>query len=200
MSRTRRSVATAARLGTVAVVALITVGALAACTSGGKTPASSSPATDAPATTQPAPSESADPTPTIIAFTIDCNVLLPDSVVTMNYPDLTADPSHKALSGFESEVVKRKGTVCGWSNGADQSLSVAVAQMTEADLNAIKNRDFDTNAWVPTYGGDGYFRVTAAGGEAEYFSGQYWIIVTSTEFEEPGDVTPIMGEIVANLS
>jgi hypothetical protein len=36
-------------------------------------------------------------------------------------------------------------------------------------------------------------------GEAEAFSDPYWIVVTSTWFHEPGDVSPIMKSVIGAL-
>ncbi|GGF01766.1 hypothetical protein D9V28_13820 [Mycetocola zhadangensis] len=97
------------------------------------------------------------------------------------------------------------GLTCQWvNNTSKETIDVAVAKLTDEELTALKNSAITESTPVPTYGAppiEGYFTVIGSEGEAQIFTGSYWITARSVAFFEPGDVeqlaTAAMGHLPA---
>jgi hypothetical protein len=71
--------------------------------------------------------------------------------------------------------------------------------LPEPALTDLKNETSTESNSVPTYGVEGYFAVNGGFGQAQAFTGDYWIVIESRDFAEPGDVTPLMEAVVGAL-
>ena len=190
------------------LVSLALAGALATAVSACATETDASPAesSSAPA---PTATESATPTPTSTAapitvgkpVTIDCNTLVtPDAIYAYN-PNFGLSESYTPAAGTEAAtIVEAKGLACQWVNQTSGELvQVAVANLPSDKLTALKNNYVMNSNSVPTYGVEGYFKVVDTLGQAEAFSGPYWISATSDAFYEPGDAQPIVEAALAGI-
>ena len=179
---------------------------LAGCTPA-ETP-SSSPEPSGSAST--APSASATPTPTATPVTsepidIGCDTLLtPDDIYAFN-PNVSfvADGTPKADS-TASEIAEMKGLTCQWvNNSSNATIDVGVASLSDDQLTDLKNRAYTESKIVPTYAAppvEGYFTVVDNEGEAQVFTGSYWVTLRSVDFFEPGDAEQLAEAIIAHLS
>lgn len=146
-----------------------------------------------------APAE--EPTP----FEIDCAVLLsPDDVYAYN-PNLGTAPDYEPAADGAIGIAEEEGTTCGLLNQTSGALvEFGVATPPEGALEARKNDAALGSKPVPTYGTppevEGYFAVSGEHGEAQVFSGPYWIVVDSVDFVEPGDAQVLVAAILENLA
>ena len=53
---------------------------------------------------------------------------------------------------------------------------------------------------VPTYGEEAYFEVENGVGTAIVFQGEYWLVIASESFAEPGEPTEIIDSALAALT
>ena len=159
--------------------------------------ASESPAADA---SQPAAPPEEEPVP----FEVACDDLLTaDDIYAFN-PNYGTDPGFEPSAEAIVGIVDEAGTACGLlnqTNGAVVEFGVATpparaleARMGDAALNSNV---------VPTYGTppdvEGYFTRAGDVGEAQVFTGPYWVVIDSTELIEPGDAQSIIAAVLANL-
>jgi hypothetical protein len=172
-------------------------------------------ATPAPPETGPAvpratPSGSATPAPTatpVVSEPVDisCDALLtPDDVYLFNpNVSLVTDGTPKAGSKA-SEIAEMRGLTCQWvNNSSNAAIDVAVAKLSEAELTDLKNRAVTESEQVPTYAAppvEGYFTVVENEGEAQVFSGSYWVTLRSVDFFEPGDAEQLAEAVISHLS
>lgn len=185
----------------VAAVAL----ALTGCTADAPEPSGS--AAPPAATGTPAPGASETPEPTeepTTPFEIACDALLTlDDVYAFN-PNYSQAPDYEPQAAGITGVVDEAGTACGLVNQTNGAIiEFAVATPTEAALEARKNEAALSSNPVPTYGTppdvEGYFDHSGETGEAQVFTGPYWIVIASTELVEPGDAQALVGSVLANL-
>ncbi|UOQ89730.1 iron ABC transporter ATP-binding protein [Agromyces endophyticus] len=193
-------------IGLAAAIAAVAL-ALTGCAADAPEPTGS--ATPTAGTEAPAPggSDSPAPTPTeepATPFEVACDVLLtPDQVYAFN-PNYSAAPGYAPAAAGVVGVTDEAGTACGLVNQTNGALiEYAVATPPEAALEARKNDAALGSNPVPTYGTppdvEGYFERSGETGEAQVFTGEYWIVVASTELVEPGDAQSLVSAIVANL-
>jgi len=165
----------------------------------------------APTTSPTAPTGSATPTPTAtstapapaegVPIAIGCDALItPDAIYDYN-PNYSLDTAYAPADGTEAaEVAKLDGLTCSWVNQTSGvAIEVAVAQLSDADLTALKNKFVTESNSVPTYRVEGYFQLVDAAGQADAFDGPYWITASSADFFEPGDAEPIIAAAIAGL-
>jgi hypothetical protein len=195
-TRTRRPLVAAALLGALVLT--------------GCTPAASAPPSSTP---EPVPSDSAapveTPTPTPTAVTSEPIDIGCDAVITLDdmyafNPNISsvADPVPTAGSKA-SEIAAMDGLVCQWSNNSSNTtIDVAVAKLSEDQLTDLMNLAVTESVQVPTYGAppvEGYFTVVENQGEAQVFSGSYWVTLRSADFFEPGDAEQLAKAAVSHL-
>jgi len=168
-------------------------------TSGSSTPGATA-AGGSSATPTPTPTPTDPPTP----VKLTCNqVLTPDQVYAFN-PNYGTDPGYAPKKGsLEAKIADWKGATCGWKNqSSGEVVEIAVAQPPASALESLKNAAITTSSPVPTYGVppevEGYFK-TGTPGEVQVFRGPYWIVADSAAFFEPGDVAPLMQDVLANI-
>ncbi|MFF2275015.1 iron ABC transporter ATP-binding protein [Agromyces sp. NPDC058126] len=155
------------------------------------------------AATDPGASEAPaeEPTP----FEIACDELLSADDVYAYNPNLGNAPDYEPAADGVLGVEEEAGTTCGLLNQTSGALiEFGVATPPEGALEGRKNDAALGSKPVPTYGTppevEGYFSVTDEQGEAQVFSGQYWIVVESAEFVEPGDAQVLVAAILENLA
>ncbi|WP_395243652.1 iron ABC transporter ATP-binding protein [Agromyces sp. MMS24-K17] len=209
MLRSRRS-PVQRRTGAAWAVGLLAAIALTGCTAGAPAATSSAdpsgsasppPGASASASATPAPSASAEPSP---PFDVACDALLtPEQVYAFN-PNFGAAPDYEPDATAVVGVVDAEGTACGWLNQTSgEVIEVAVATPSESALTAAGNQAASTSSAVPTYGTppdvEGYFSRTGTTGTAQVFTGPYWVVLSSTEFFEPGDAAQLAEAVLGNL-
>ncbi|MFB9310451.1 hypothetical protein BJY17_000099 [Agromyces hippuratus] len=160
-------------------------------------------ASETPIETTPAePTETAEPP---VPFAIECDELLtPDQVYAFN-PNFGAAPDFAPSGDHLVAVVEDEaGTACGWVNQTSGDLiEVGVATPPEAALLAHQSDAAMNSTPVPTYGTppelEGYFTQADGSGEAQIFSGPYWIVIRSAALFEPGDAGKLVADVLGNL-
>ncbi|AWB95046.1 iron ABC transporter ATP-binding protein [Agromyces badenianii] len=194
-SRTRPTV--------IALVAAASVMLLSGCT--GETPEPS--ATAAPPSAIETPSASAEPTEAAeppVPFAIGCDELLTLEQVYEFNPNFGGSPDFEPSGEGVVAVVEQAGTACGWVNQTSgEIIEIGVATPPAAALDARKNDAAMGSSPVPTYGTppeiEGYFSQTGGHGEAQVFSGPYWIVIDSPVLFEPGDAGQLVSAVLGNL-
>ncbi|HEY8282540.1 MAG TPA: iron ABC transporter ATP-binding protein [Leifsonia sp.] len=202
----RRTVTTlraAAAITTVLGCAL----ALSACApTASRASSASSGASTAGGSAAPVASPTPTPTPTEppTPVTLSCDqILTPDQVYAFN-PNYGTDPGYAPKKGsLEARIADWKGVSCAWKNQTSGDVvEVAVAHPPASQLEGLKNAAITTADPVPTYGVppqvEGYFAKGTAG-QVQVFRGPYWVVAESTSFFEPGDVAPIMQDVLGNI-
>ncbi|GAB3617814.1 hypothetical protein GCM10027416_23710 [Okibacterium endophyticum] len=169
------------------------------------TPSASSTQTAEPTTD---PEATTEPTEDVVLSEpvgIDCDQLVtPEQMYDFN-PNfsLLADPQ-PAADSKAGVIAGMEGLVCQWKNNTSgETIDVAVAKFGEDQLVGLKNLAVTESTPVPTYGTppavEGYFQVIGDQGEAQIFTGPYWLTLRSVAFFEPGDVLPLSEGAMANL-
>ena len=170
---------------------------------GATDPAAPPTASEAPV---PAPSASqpAEPEEKPVPFEVACDELLSaDDIYAFN-PNYGTDPGFEPSADAVVGVVDEAGTACGLlnqTNGAVIEFGVATppARALEARMG---DAALHSNV-VPTYGTppdvEGYFTRAGDVGEAQVFTGPYWVVIDSTELFEPGDAQRLVSALLANL-
>jgi hypothetical protein len=189
----------------VALAAASTALLLGGCTLPGAAPADGPAASDtaAPGGSE-APVPTPEPTEEPIPFDIACDALLTaDQVYAFN-------PNFGTAAGYEPEgrgieqVVEAQGTACGWSNQTSgEVIEVGVATLPDRAFELqVAQAAMASNA-VPTYGTppevEGFFLLSGGVGQAQVFTGDYWVVVESEALFEPGDAQQLVASILANL-
>jgi hypothetical protein len=156
-----------------------------------KPPSSSTPSPSA----TPAPPASG-PTP----LKLGCDqVLSLDQVYAYN-PNFVPDSNYSPAGASDAaKAVAGQGVACGWVNETSGSeLMVAMSEPSPATLAAAK-RSAATGAPVSGDGATGYFSVRGGVGEAQLFTGSFWVVIASADFGVAGDVTPLIQPVIGNL-
>jgi hypothetical protein len=179
---------------------------LSACSTAGVGPtdsaAPSAPGTAAPveSTAAPAPEPTEEPVP----FDVACDAILtPQDVYDFN-PNFGADPGYTPAAPGVVGVAEESGTACGWLNQTSgEVIEVGVATPPPGALDARMNEAALGSTPVPTYGTPpavaGYFTQAGGTGEAQVFSGPYWIVISSEALFEPGDAQQLIAAVLRNL-
>jgi len=185
------------------VLALIVLAGCAPSAEPAPSPSATAEATAAPAaSTEPTPTPTEDPA---IVVALGCDeVLTPDDVYAFN-PNFGAAPDYKPADGSAASVaVSQKGVACSWLNQTSGDvIEISIAQPNDSTLTDLKNQAVSASTPVPTYGTgvdvEGYFTATGGKGEAQFFTGKYWVVASSVEFGEPGDAEPLIAAAVSHL-
>ena len=191
------------RTATIAA-ALLTLTALAGCTSN---PVAAKPVTVAPtaAASTPVPATPTTPAPTQVAadatpVSIKCHTLVPTAVAKALDAGFTTEKGWKPAIGTPSaRLSDLHGTTCGWTTPAGDLLEVSVAKPSEKDSTALKDDLVLRSQSVPTFGGEAYFQVVDHVGQADVFRGRTWLLVRSNRFFEPGDASAIVATALKAL-
>lgn len=211
------------RRGAVLALAASTVFALSACATRDDDPAASAsatpgatasegtgataapePGTDPSAT--PAPSATPDsdaPTASLpVGKTCDAIVTL-DDVYAFNQNSTLLDTPVSKPTGVGAEIVRLGGLQCQIQNNSSGTvINISVAKLTATEIEYQKSLAFTSSNPVTTYSpaaDEGYFTMGATEGEAQVFTGTYWVALSSSEFTEPGAVEPLASSTLGHL-
>jgi hypothetical protein len=202
---TPRTTTLAKRSLSVALLAVGTAALLTACSPGDAEP-TPSPTTSASPTASPTaePTETAAPEETAPPFAIGCDALLTLEQLYEFNPNYSVDPGYTPSAATITQVVEHGGTACGYVNQTSGDVvAVAVATPTASQLETLGNSAASTSTAVPTYGTppdvEGYFTQSGNEGEAQIFTGPYWIVLNSPALFEPGDAQQLVADVIGNL-
>ncbi len=155
--------------------------------------------TPAPTSTVPRPT----PTPDagVVPVTTACDALI-DSQAMYEYnsnvtavADFVPSPDSAA-----TEALRSSGIACRWVNqSSGDTIDVSVVNYKEAKLAEKKAAVAAASTPAPILGDEGYFDVAGGVGEAQIFSGTYWITATSSTFFGADDVAPLVEAATASL-
>jgi hypothetical protein len=201
----------APRFVTVLVLASVVGMGVSACgTNETAKPGASATATQKPGETsapsaEPTTEPTPEPEPTSAPIAVDCNGLLSPDVMYAYNPNFSLETNFTPAADSEIEAIAELGGLaCGWVNQTSgQVIQLGVASLDEKPLTELKN-DFIMNSQpVPTFGDprvvEGYFTMAGSTGQAEAFSGPFWVSANSELLSEPGDAEPIMTAALAAL-
>lgn len=198
-----------ARPISVLAVAATGVLLLAGCTAGDPQNTESPRPTSSASTEPTAPEESPAPEPTddtVVSQEIglDCGELITaEQMYTLDANFTLLENAEPADDTKAAQIAGMDGLVCQWQHGTSGlTIDVAVARLTDDELTALKNLAVTESTQVPTYGEppiEGYFSPQGDEGEAQIFTGSYWLTLRSVTFLEPGDVIPLADAAMGNL-
>lgn len=160
--------------------------------------ASENPAATSEATAAPEPTE--EPVP----FEVPCDAILTAQDLYDFNPNYGPDPGFAPSSAGVLGIVEESGTACGLLNQTSgEVIEVGVATPPPGALESRMNAAAVTSSPVPTYGTppdvEGYFVQAGGTGEAQVFTGGYWIVLDSAALFEPGDAQQLVTAILGNL-
>ncbi|NNC13173.1 iron ABC transporter ATP-binding protein [Planctomonas sp. JC2975] len=159
-------------------------------------------ASDAPSTT---PKASASPTAKPTPVTLTCDQVLTTAQLAAMVPPLVPASGYQPDKGSDAaKAVSYAGVACGYANASSGGIvAVSIAQPASGDFTSLKNDAITHSNVVPTYGVPpkvmGYFSVDHGSGVAQAFTGKYWVVASSKDFTEPGDASPVIAGVLANL-
>lgn len=184
-----------------AATALAVAVALAGCTTPDPSPTTAPPSPGDSASPTPEPTETSAP-PSSTPVDIACDALVPAQAMYDFNPNFSLiDEWTPAPDSAAADALDAEGVACRWQNDTSgEVIDVSVASFDTATLERLANDAYATSTMVPTYGVDeAYFAVTNGVGEAILFQDDYWIVVSSSYFLEPGDAEPIVASVLAAL-
>ena len=182
---------------------------LSGCASGDAPTPTDSAAATSTASAEPTESAAPSPTPTPEAtgspITQICGDLLTLQDVYDFNPNYGSAPNYSPTTdGLAETAATYNGLTCGWSNQTSGELiEVSVVAPNGVLMTTLKQQaDADSQA-VPTYGTpptvDGFFTYSDGVGQAQVFTGTYWITLSTPAFGEPGDAESLLSVILAHL-
>ena len=175
---------------------------LAGCS--GAMPGATDPAAPPAASESPTTSPPTEPEEEPVPFTVACDELLSaDDVYAFN-PNYGTDPEFEPSAEAVVGIVDEAGIACGLLNQTNGAvIEFGVATPPAAALEARMGDAALNSNVVPTYGTppevEGYFTREGDVGEAQVFTGPYWVVIDSTELIEPGDAQTLVSALLANL-
>ncbi len=163
------------------------------------TPSGSTDGTDSPTATA---TPTATPTlgPEEIPFEVACADVVSDELIyEWGSGNWASDPSFSVAAGSSAEtIVEHGGTACGWVNlTSGEKLTVAIGEFAPETLDALRQERAANADAVSDFGGDGYFLVASGTGQADAFTGSYWITASSTWFLSAGDAVDIVNAAIS---
>jgi hypothetical protein len=169
--------------------------------SSGSTPPEAS---ESAAPTEPAATSTPEPTEEPVPFEIACDALLTAQDVYDFNPNFGSAPDYEPTAEGVVGVTEESGTACGWLNQTSgEVIEVGVATPPTGALETRMNAAAMASTPVPTYGTppevEGYFAQAGGTGEAQVFSGPYWIVLDSEALFEPGDAQQLVAAVLRNL-
>lgn len=164
--------------------------------------ASAEPTASAQPTSSPTPTPEATGSP--IAQTCGDLLTLQD-VYDFNSNYGTAPDYSPSTDSLAETAATYNGLTCGWSNQTSGELiEVSVVAPNAVLMTTLKQQaDADSQA-VPTYGTpptvDGFFAYAGGSGQAQVFSGTYWVTISSPAFyNEPGAAEGLMSAVLGHV-
>ncbi|MET4640069.1 iron ABC transporter ATP-binding protein [Mycetocola sp. 2940] len=172
--------------------------------------APSSSATPTPGASDGTAAPIASPTPTetpVMSEPVDiaCDALItPDDMYAINPNVSLMTESTPKADSLAAEIAAMNGLTCQWvHNTSNEVLDIALAKLPEKELTDLKNRAVTESTQVPTYAAppvEGFFTVVGDEGEAQVFTGSYWLTLRGMSFFEPGDAEQLAEAAIGHLS
>lgn len=154
------------------------------------------------------PSASPTPTPEATGSPIaqSCGDLLTlQNIYDFNQNYGTAPDYSPTAGSLADTAATYNGLTCGYSNqSSGELIEVSVVAPNDVLMTMLKQQaDADSQA-VPTYGTpptvDGFFTYAGGSGQAQVFTGTYWVTISSPAFyNEPGAAEGLMSAALAHL-
>lgn len=194
----------------LAVLAAAALGVVlfSGCTPADEPEPSNEPSASASATPEPSATPSVEPSEAAVMsqpLDITCDELITlDDMYAFN-PNVSAVADAAPKKDSKAGVIAgMNGLTCQWiNNSSSETIDIAVAKLTDDQLTALKNLAVTESKQVPTYGTppvEGYFQVIGQEGEAQVFSGSYWVTLRAISFFEPGDAEQLAEAAIEHLS
>jgi hypothetical protein len=154
------------------------------------------------------PSSSPTPTPEATGSPIaqSCGDLLTlQNIYDFNSNYGTAADYAPTAGSLAETAATYNGLTCGYSNqSSGELIEVSVVAPNDVLMTTLKQQaDADSQA-VPTYGTpptvDGFFTYAGGSGQAQVFTGTYWVTISSPAFyNEPGAAEDLMSAVLGHL-
>ena len=195
-----------ARPAGLALVAAASLVLLCACTPevGQPTASAAPPTASAPPSMEPSAEPTETPEPPI-PFAIGCDELLTAEQLYAFNPNFGTDPGYQPSAAAIVTILEEDaGTACGYLNQTSgEVIEIGVATPASRMGEARRDAAAMSSHAVPTYGTppeiEGYFSERGGTGEAQVFSGPYWIVMSSPALFEPGDAQQLVTAVLGNL-
>ena len=161
-------------------------------------PGPSGSSTESGASATPTPGPPLEPGD--IDFRIACTDVVSDQAIyDWGSGNWATDPDFAVPAGSSAAtIVEHGGTACGWINlSSNEKLSVAIGQFAPETLGTLRAQRAAAADPVADFGTDGFFAATAGTGQADAFTGPYWISASSTFFLEAGDALQLVQAALA---
>ena len=172
------------------------------------TPTSAASAEPTTSATSESPTPSPTPTPEATGSPIaqTCGDLLTLQDVYDFNPNYGTAPDYSPTAGGLAETAADyNGLTCGYSNqSSGELIELSVVAPNDVLMSTLKQQaDADSQA-VPTYGTpptvDGFFTYIGGSGQAQVFTGTYWVTLSSPGFyKEPGTAEDLMAAVLGHL-
>lgn len=150
----------------------------------------------------PQPDGSAAPAEPVAAtpVSIGCNDLVDLQTVYDFNPNYGNQPDFTPRAGSTAATIAASnGTVCNWVNQTSgETFIVAVAQPSPDELGALKAAASSGSA-ASGVGDVAYFSTSGSMGEAQVFSGPYWLVASSAAFYDFETAQPLLTAAVSAL-
>ncbi|TFC28830.1 iron ABC transporter ATP-binding protein [Cryobacterium sp. TMT1-3] len=183
---------------------------LTGCSAGDEPTPTNSAAATSGASADPTEQPTSSPTPTPEAtgspIAQTCGDLLTLQDVYDFNPNYGTAPDYSpSANGLAETAATYNGLTCGWSNqSSGELIEVSVVAPNDVLMTTLKQQaDADSQA-VPTYGTpptvDGFFTFAGGSGQAQVFTGSYWVTMSSPAFyNEPGAAEGLMSAVLGHL-
>jgi hypothetical protein len=166
--------------------------------------ASAEPTTSEEPTSTPTPTPTPEATGSPIAQTCDELLTLQD-VYDYNQNYGTAPAYSPTASSLAETAATYNGLTCGYSNQSSGALiELSVVAPNDVLMTTLKQQADANSQAVPTYGTpptvDGFFAYLGGSGQAQVFTGTYWVTLSSPAFfNEPGAAEGLMSAVLGHL-
>ena len=138
-------------------------------------------------TVEPSPEPTREPVVEGVPLDIECQALVSDQAIYDYNPNLGLIDDFSPESGSRAaRAVELGGTACAWQNGTSgEMVVVAAARPSSEEITELR--------------GEPAFVIRNGVGQAQAFSGPFWVVASSPDFLEAGDATPLLDAAIATL-
>lgn len=121
-------------------------------------------------------------------------------------PNYGTAPSYSpTIDGLAETAASYNGLACGYSNqSSGELIELSVVVPNDVLMTTLKQQADADSQPVPTYGTppavDGFFNYAGGSGQAQVFTGTYWVTLSSPAFyNEPGAAEGLMSAVLGHL-
>lgn len=144
------------------------------------------------------PTDTPEPVDSGIPVSLTCDQLISAQQMYEFNPNFSLDdswtPSSTSRAAF---AIDYQGIACSWVNDSSgERITVSVVHLRSDSIAASKADRAAAGAVAPY----GYFTVDGKVGEADAFSGDFWVMADSKTFFESGDAAQLVGDAVEAVS